>query len=117
MWLFVTILRRIGRGILTTLFIFILFLGSVDMELRANIANLFLIIFKRKVGHVTPKGQPGEGGVWPEYRPPLQGDSRCSCPALNAMANHGSLLLYSFISSFDGGFDGLTPPPFTHHVT
>ncbi|KAG1732731.1 Chloroperoxidase [Suillus lakei] len=36
-----------------------------------------------------PKGHPGYGGHWPEYRPPKETDSRCSCPALNAMANHG----------------------------
>ena len=42
-----------------------------------------------KVGHVTPKGHPGAGGQWPEYIAPTDGDSRCSCPALNAMANHG----------------------------
>ncbi|KDR77025.1 hypothetical protein GALMADRAFT_225178 [Galerina marginata CBS 339.88] len=44
-----------------------------------------------KVGHVTPAGHPGAGGKWPEYIPPKEGDSRCSCPALNAMANHGIL--------------------------
>jgi len=44
-----------------------------------------------KVGHVTPQGHPGADGKWPEYIPPQDGDSRCSCPALNAMANHGIL--------------------------
>ena len=48
-----------------------------------------LVTFSRKVGHVTPEGHPGAGGKWPEYIPPKEGDSRCSCPALNAMANHG----------------------------
>ncbi|KAF9045459.1 Chloroperoxidase [Panaeolus papilionaceus] len=50
-----------------------------------------LITPNRKVGQVTPAGHPGEGGKWPEYIPPKDGDSRCSCPALNAMANHGIL--------------------------
>lgn len=45
---------------------------------------------KRKIGHVVPEGHPGAGGKWPEFIPPKEGDSRCSCPALNAMANHGS---------------------------
>jgi len=45
--------------------------------------------FKRPVGKVTPEGYPGYGGYWPEHRAPQEGDSRCSCPALNAMANHG----------------------------
>ncbi|KAN0081431.1 Chloroperoxidase [Tylopilus felleus] len=43
----------------------------------------------RPVGRVTPLGHPGHGGYWPEYKPPQEGDSRCCCPALNAMANHG----------------------------
>lgn len=48
-----------------------------------------------KVGHVVPEGHPGAGGVWPEYIPPKEGDSRCSCPVLNAMANHGKILVIS----------------------
>lgn len=44
---------------------------------------------KRKVGHMVPEGHPGFGGKWPEYIPPKEGDSRCACPALNALANHG----------------------------
>jgi len=47
------------------------------------------ILLNRKVGHVTPEGKPGAGGKWPEYIAPKDGDSRCSCPALNALANHG----------------------------
>lgn len=42
-----------------------------------------------KEGHVTPKGTTGEGGKWPEYVAPVEGDSRSACPALNALANHG----------------------------
>ncbi|KAI6015113.1 Chloroperoxidase [Pisolithus orientalis] len=48
-----------------------------------------LVRFKRPVGKVTPEGHPGYGGYWPEYRPPKEGDSRCCCPGLNTMANHG----------------------------
>ncbi|KAJ6530870.1 Chloroperoxidase [Mycena vulgaris] len=44
-----------------------------------------------KVGTVVPHGSPGAGGKWPEYVPPKEGDSRCCCPALNALANHGIL--------------------------
>lgn len=50
-----------------------------------------LITPDRPVGHVIPHGHPGAGGKWPAYIAPKQGDSRCSCPALNAMANHGAL--------------------------
>jgi len=44
---------------------------------------------QRPVGKVTPKGHPGFDGKWPEYVAPKEGDSRSSCPALNALANHG----------------------------
>jgi len=44
-----------------------------------------------KIGHVVPAGCPGEGGKWPPFVPPGEGDSRSACPALNAMANHGIL--------------------------
>jgi len=44
---------------------------------------------------VAPKRSPGKvttcGGSWPKYIPPADTDSRCSCPALNALANHGIL--------------------------
>ncbi|KAF8957521.1 Chloroperoxidase [Flammula alnicola] len=50
-----------------------------------------LLTPSRKIGHVTPAGHPGAEGKWPEYVPPKDGDSRCSCPALNALANHGIL--------------------------
>ncbi|KAF8497381.1 Cloroperoxidase [Russula emetica] len=80
-------LRRIGRGILSSLSDGMFMVGLVIWDLSLAFVNL--ITFKRKVGRVTPKGQPGEGGVWPEYTYPREGDSRCACPALNAMANHG----------------------------
>ncbi|KAK7683687.1 hypothetical protein QCA50_013063 [Cerrena zonata] len=46
---------------------------------------------KRPANAVTPHGAPGAGGLWPTFEPAREGDSRCSCPALNAMANHGIL--------------------------
>ena len=49
---------------------------------------------KRPENSVTPAGHPGAGGLWPTYIPPEEGDSRCSCPALNALANHGKCPLY-----------------------
>ncbi|KAJ2919751.1 heme-thiolate peroxidase, partial [Candolleomyces efflorescens] len=58
-------------------------------DLGCTLANQVLPL--RKVGSVTPEGHPGAGGKWPEYLPPKEGDSRCSCPALNALANHGIL--------------------------
>ena len=50
---------------------------------------LNLVSPSRKVGHVTPAGHPGFDGKWPEYVAPKEGDSRCACPGVNAMANHG----------------------------
>ncbi|EPQ50853.1 Cloroperoxidase [Gloeophyllum trabeum ATCC 11539] len=55
------------------------------------LALLNLVLPEKKEGEVGP----GRGGLWPEYRAPDFGqekpDSRCSCPALNALANHGIL--------------------------
>jgi len=48
-----------------------------------------ILMPKRSVGKVIPEGHPGFSGKWPEYVAPKEGDSRCSCPALNALANHG----------------------------
>ncbi|KAG1891435.1 Chloroperoxidase [Suillus subluteus] len=50
---------------------------------------LNLVEKKRRIGNVTPEGHPGYGRHWPEYRAPGETDSRCSCPGLNALANHG----------------------------
>ncbi|KAI9459320.1 Cloroperoxidase [Russula earlei] len=87
MVLIITALRRIGRGTLSTLFDGSFFVGLTLWDFSLFLVNVLTL--KRRVGRVTPKGQPGEGGIWPEYAPPRKGDSRCSCPALNAMANHG----------------------------
>ena len=86
-----TALRRIGRGTLSILFEALFFTGLLTWDLSLVIVNL--VTFKRKIASVTPKGHPGEGGAWPEYIPPRSGDSRCSCPALNAMANHGTSIV------------------------
>jgi len=82
-----TALHRIGRGTLSRLFEALFFSGILIWDFSLATVNLFT--FKRKIASVTPKGHPGEGGAWPEYIPPRSGDSRCSCPGLNAMANHG----------------------------
>lgn len=57
----------------------------------AVLAVLNIITPSLPEGKVTPKGHPGFKGEWPEYVPSKEGDSRCSCPMLNAMANHGIL--------------------------
>jgi hypothetical protein len=82
-----TALRRIGRGVFSKIVSTVILVDWMCWDLALVLVNL--VTFKRKVGRVTPKGQPGEGGIWPEYIPPREGDSRSPCPGLNAMANHG----------------------------
>jgi hypothetical protein len=65
-----TAVRRIGRGTLSRLFEASFFAGLLIWDLSLNIVNLFT--FKRKIGSVTPKGHPGEGGDWPEYISPAK---------------------------------------------
>ncbi|KAG1722645.1 Chloroperoxidase [Suillus paluster] len=62
-------------------------IGIMSWDVLLTLLNL--VRRKRRICHVTPEGHPGYGGRWPEFRPPQETDSRCSCPALNAMANHG----------------------------
>ncbi|KAF8257303.1 hypothetical protein EI94DRAFT_1759418 [Lactarius quietus] len=67
------------RGTFSTLFEGSFFAGLLIWDLSLVLVNL--VTFKRRIGSVTPKGRP--------VPPSGSGDSRCSCPALNAMANHG----------------------------
>lgn len=62
-------------------------IGIIFWDIGLALYNLFAP--KYKPGCVVPIGQPGAGGVWPAYIKPEAGDSRGSCPALNALANHG----------------------------
>ncbi|KAJ7743557.1 Chloroperoxidase [Mycena metata] len=54
-----------------------------------GIAVANLIAPTRKWGAIVPRGNPGAGSKWPDHVAPQEGDSRCCCPALNALANHG----------------------------
>jgi len=63
--------------------------GVLSWDFLLAVLNIFA--FNRPVNRVVPKGAPGYNGLWPEYHAPQEGDSRCSCPALNALANHGVL--------------------------
>jgi hypothetical protein len=74
-------------GIFNTISSAIVDLGVFNWDVLLTLCNL--VSPNLKAGSVVPKGHPGEGGVWPEYVPPKEGDSRCACPALNALANHG----------------------------
>jgi Peroxidase, family 2 len=84
----ITALRRIGREITASIFEFCFTVFVFFWDISLTLINV--LTFKRKVGRVTPKGHPGEGGIWPEYIPPKPGDIRSACPGLNSMANHGS---------------------------
>jgi len=53
------------------------------------VVNAFLPALKP--GQVVPVNAAGHNLTWPEYHPPVEGDSRSACPMLNAMANHGIL--------------------------
>ncbi|KAI0664086.1 Cloroperoxidase [Cubamyces menziesii] len=83
------VLRRVLAGIVSSLKGFLV--NTVLFSLDFLLALYNLITPNRAVGHVVQPGNPGHGGKWPAYVPPGEGDSRCSCPALNAMANHGLL--------------------------
>ncbi|KAH9854618.1 Cloroperoxidase [Lenzites betulinus] len=82
-------LRRLSIGLVYNLQNILVNTAVLTVDLLCTFYNL--LTPNRRVGHVLQKGQPGYGGKWPQYIPPAAGDSRCSCPALNALANHGIL--------------------------
>ncbi|KAI0772774.1 chloroperoxidase-like protein [Trametes elegans] len=84
-----TIIKRLSKGLVSTLFDVVIHLGLFLWDILLTLYNH--VSPKRRVGHVVQQGHAGFGGQWPEYIPPTKGDSRCSCPALNALANHGIL--------------------------
>lgn len=83
-----SLITRLGIGLLSKVVDILIVAGITIWDLALILYNL--VAPERDVGKVTPAGCPGAGGKWPEYIAPKEGDSRCSCPALNAMANHGA---------------------------
>lgn len=83
-----SLITRLGIGLLSKVVDILIVAGITIWDLALILYNL--VAPEREVGKVTPAGCPGAGGKWPEYIAPKEGDSRCSCPALNAMANHGA---------------------------
>lgn len=74
--------------------------AKVSQGVTLAVWDIYLTLFNlvtpsRAEGHVVPEGHPGAGGVWPEFIAPKEGDSRCCCPGLNIMANHGMLTVDS----------------------
>ncbi|KAH9854619.1 chloroperoxidase-like protein [Lenzites betulinus] len=86
---FFIIVRRLWQGLTSTLFDVLIHIGLLIWDVLLTLFNH--VVPKRSVGRVVKEGRAGFGGKWPEYIPPGEGDSRCSCPALNALANHGIL--------------------------
>ncbi|KAI0787008.1 Cloroperoxidase [Abortiporus biennis] len=80
---------RLAVGLLSTLVNGATTTGVLLWDLGLFIYNL--LSKNLPANRVVPEGQPGAGGLWPQYQPPQEGSSRCSCPALNALANHGVL--------------------------
>ncbi|KAG1732729.1 Chloroperoxidase [Suillus lakei] len=74
-------------GFFSSLSHFLFAIGIICWDVLLTLSNL--VRRKHPIGDVTPEGHPGYGGHWPEFTPPQVTDSRCSCPAFNAMANHG----------------------------
>ena len=67
------------------------YLHGMQVWPYASLTMINVITPKKKQGHVVPEGYPGFRGIWPEYVAPNKDDSRCSCPALNTLANHGNV--------------------------
>ncbi|EMD36879.1 heme-thiolate peroxidase [Gelatoporia subvermispora B] len=82
-------LRRISLGLLDALYNVVLNAGVMIWDVGLTLINV--VLPSRPAGRVVPAGAKGAGGVWPAYEAPAPSDSRCSCPALNALANHGIL--------------------------
>ncbi|KAI0634203.1 Cloroperoxidase [Trametes polyzona] len=81
--------RRIFNGLVGLVLDQLTNVALFSLDFLLTLYNL--ITPDRAVGRVVLQGNAGHGGKWPLWTPASEGDSRCSCPALNAMANHGLL--------------------------
>ncbi|KAF7291271.1 hypothetical protein MIND_01270900 [Mycena indigotica] len=66
-------------------------IGHVLLNVRIFVWDLWLTLLNVLLPSLPKAKDDGEKGRWPEWAAPKEGDSRCACPALNAMANHGIL--------------------------
>ncbi|THH09789.1 heme-thiolate peroxidase [Bondarzewia mesenterica] len=82
-------IQRVSLSLLSSVLNALILTGILIWDFGLFLYNIFAPLRVR--GKVTPAGHPGAGGKWPEYVAPKEGDSRCSCPAINALANHGIL--------------------------
>ena len=79
---------RVGSGVVYGI-------GNLILPIRLLLWDLALTIYNLcapllPADRVVPQGRPGARGLWPQYIPPTDTDSRSCCPMLNAMANHGA---------------------------
>lgn len=78
---------RVGSGVVYGIGNLILPIRLFLWDFALTIYNLLVPLLPAE--RVVPEGRPGANGLWPEYIPPTETDSRSCCPMLNAMANHG----------------------------
>lgn len=89
----VVALSNVLGGLLGSLKSLLISIGAFLWDFLLAIFNL--VTPSHPSNHVVPQGYAGANGLWPKYVPAAAGDSRCSCPALNAMANHGAFPVVS----------------------
>jgi len=82
-------LVRTFAGLLSSVTSAILNVAVLTWDLGLTLYNVAAPL--RPANRVVPAGCTGADGLWPQYVPPTEIDSRSCCPALNAMANHGIL--------------------------
>ncbi|TFY63855.1 heme-thiolate peroxidase [Rhodofomes roseus] len=78
---------RLGVGLIYAIANVILPIRLLIWDLALTLYNAFAPLLPEN--KVVPEGRPGANGLWPQYIPPSETDSRSCCPMLNAMANHG----------------------------
>ncbi|KAJ7679656.1 hypothetical protein B0H17DRAFT_1170248 [Mycena rosella] len=92
--LFLSTVKNYGRTALNTSALF--FLQTPTRMLLSGLGTFFrnVYIFTWDAWltliHLVTPPEAGER-KWPEFVPPKEGDSRCACSVLNALANHGIL--------------------------
>ncbi|OBZ76314.1 putative sterigmatocystin biosynthesis peroxidase stcC [Grifola frondosa] len=81
--------KRIVQETISAVSLVLVVIGLAIWDVALTLVNL--VLPKKPANKVVPPGHAGAGGLWPQYVPPAEGDSRCACPMLNALANHGIL--------------------------
>ncbi|KAJ7049349.1 Chloroperoxidase [Mycena amicta] len=66
-------------------------IGKLFLNIRIFVWDAWLTLLNLVLPSLPRPARTEGESRWPAYVPPGEGDSRCACPALNAMANHGIL--------------------------